>query len=49
MFADYWEVQNLDVDKLVNVTTAWHILAAIILNEQFGTEVKGWSYRFGEV
>jgi len=42
MFADYWEVQDLDVDKLVSVTTAWHILDENILNKQSGTEVNVW-------
>lgn len=41
MFADYWELQNLGVDKFISVTTVWHILAANILNKQSGTEVKG--------
>ena len=45
MFADYWELQNLGLDKWVPVTTAWHIVAVNILNKQFQTAVKGWSYR----
>jgi len=47
MFADYWEVQNLGVDELVSVTTVWNNLAANMLNKQSGTEVMGWSHRYG--
>jgi len=48
MFADYWDLQRLDLDKSVSVTTVLHILAANILNKQSRTEVEGWSYRFGD-
>ena len=48
MFADNWDLQNLGLDKSVSVTAALHILAANILNKQSRTEVKGWSYRFGD-
>ena len=44
MIADYWELQNLSLDQSVPVTTAWHILAANILNKQSRTAVKMWSY-----